>query len=506
MPAGAANLVRMRSTSIVLPALMCLFGTLIGASSSPAPDGFHWIDHDGRIVWSVAIDSRVADRSAESVLARPWFPPLESLDFVRIDGGEPLSTEGLSGAVVILDFWTSWCGPCRDELPRMQAFHERNSERGLITLAINVREHPQMALAAADDFGLKLPIVEYSKPLEKAFDVSKIPTVVVVDRLGRVRARWESFPEGVEEKIYETVETMLDAADASREPIAEQVSGRFRFDVRWMREFPAPVHAVQTITGGPAPRVAAAIGRNLHVMDADAATHHVVQSGFSSGRLAASKIDDKGGYRVLAYRLGGTNLSRFDLPEQTREDWESPAPILDALWVDPDDPSAGVIVGTMEGLVQMDAEGAFGETNGAGLVRGIARSSDDAFRWIALTGQGDERHWRAFSEDLTEVDSRALDVDPWRLEGRSASGHTGLFSARIRSAVVGRFFSGVEHEQVAIASERSLVVLDTRTGDELFRATWDGIGTLAAGDLDGNGRDELVVAWGFRLAVLAEPD
>jgi hypothetical protein len=175
-------------------------------------------------------------------------------------------------------------------------------------------------------------------------------------------------------------------------------------------------------------------------------------------------------------------------------------------WIDPDNPSAGAVLGTMRGLSFVDSEGVFGTPVDIGLVRGLARRNGTESGWVALTSREDERRWHVFSDELAEVESHPIEGQPWRLEGLGSGGFAGLLSSAIRTATTGRFFPEPDDPQVAVAGEQYLVILDSRSGAELFRARWEGIAALAAGDLDGDGRDELAVAYDSRLVILRAAD
>jgi hypothetical protein len=77
----------------------------------------------------------------------------------------------------------------------------------------------------------------------------------------------------------------------------------------------------------------------------------------------------------------------------------------------------------------------------------------------------------------------------------------GLGSAAVTAVTAGRVLDD-EEPQLALAVEDQLVVLDLDSGRERFRAEWPGVGALAAGDLDGDGRDELIVGSGRRVTAL----
>ena len=96
--------------------------------------------------------------------------------------------------------------------------------------------------------------------------------------------------------------------------------------------------------------------------------------------------------------------------------------------------------------------------------------------------------------------------DAWALfSGPGNPPGIGIAPSQVASAVVGKFLGG-DAQQTAVATRGGqLVIVDLATGTQLYRARWDSISDLAAGDLDRDGRDELVVAAGNRLAVLSAP-
>ena len=115
----------------------------------------------------------------------------------------PLNLEDLRGRVVYLDFWASWCAPCRLSFPWMQAMRTNYANRGLTVIAVNVdRDH-----AAAERF-----LARYRTDFEVRFDpagrlaerfkVSGMPMGVLIDRRGNLRYTHVGFrPE--DESVYE---------------------------------------------------------------------------------------------------------------------------------------------------------------------------------------------------------------------------------------------------------------------------------------------------------------
>jgi len=448
------------------------------------------------------------DPPTVEIRAETWHLPLDPINLPVIEG-DPVATNDLIGNVVLLDFWASWCGPCREELPQMQAFHEENAARGLVTFAVNVGESRGVAVSAAGSLGLQLPLVEYTAELKEAFSVERLPTVILIDRAGKIRGRWELFKDGTEELIFWAAEKMLELENADGEEIAQRLVGGETLEVRWMREFQGAVDSVLPVSRpGHGTRVAVGHGRTLLVLDPDGKTEKKLKGDLTSGRLVPSLADDDGNYSLLSYRLGGTRISRFDLPDAGAGAWDAPAPLFDVSWIDPTNPAAGAILGTLDGLVRVDGEGQPVDSADIGLVRGLSRHSGPsggAPGWAVLTGKTEARSWQTFSDDLAALSTRELEHAPWRLEGQGAAGGYGLLSDTVKAVTVGRFFDP-RREHVAVAGGGQLVLLEADSGNEVFRARWDGIQTLSAGDMDGDGLDELFVGWGKRIAVLGRPD
>ena len=106
--------------------------------------------------------------------------------------GDRLSLDQLRGHVVLVDFWASWCPPCRDETPDLQSFFEHNANEGLVVLGVNQQEKADAANTFLREFGVTYPVV-----LDTDGEVS--------ETYGVGRGLPISFliaPSGVIEKVY----------------------------------------------------------------------------------------------------------------------------------------------------------------------------------------------------------------------------------------------------------------------------------------------------------------
>ncbi len=108
-----------------------------------------------------------------------------------LDGEEYSSTE-LAGDVAVLNFWGSWCAPCRVESPEFQEVYADVRDRGVQFLGINVKDNEQFARAFFEQYGIEFPsLFDPRGEVALAFrdyPANAIPSTVVLDRQGRVAA------------------------------------------------------------------------------------------------------------------------------------------------------------------------------------------------------------------------------------------------------------------------------------------------------------------------------
>jgi thiol-disulfide isomerase/thioredoxin len=102
-------------------------------------------------------------------------------------GTAPRSIESLRGRVVVIDFWATWCGPCRLVAPRLNALHARYGAQGLSVVGITA-DDAENAAAFAGKTSMRYPVVVDSKgETSRAYTVSSLPTLFIVDKRGVVR-------------------------------------------------------------------------------------------------------------------------------------------------------------------------------------------------------------------------------------------------------------------------------------------------------------------------------
>jgi thiol-disulfide isomerase/thioredoxin len=126
--------------------------------------------------------------AGEAVTLRFYRNPKASPQFVARDlDGHELSTASLRGKVVIINFWATWCGPCRAEIPDLVALQEKYRDR-LQVIGISQDESPpEVVQRFAAQFHINYPVVMMTPELEKLFPgIGALPTSFIVDRESRI--------------------------------------------------------------------------------------------------------------------------------------------------------------------------------------------------------------------------------------------------------------------------------------------------------------------------------
>lgn len=108
--------------------------------------------------------------------------------YIALDGSE-LSADSLRGKVVLVNFWATWCAPCRAEMPLLERMHRRHADRGFVVVGLAVDRVSTAAVRAfVVDRGVTYPIAHVDASAEAVFGgVRGYPTSFLLDRSGRIR-------------------------------------------------------------------------------------------------------------------------------------------------------------------------------------------------------------------------------------------------------------------------------------------------------------------------------
>jgi peroxiredoxin len=121
------------------------------------------------------------------------------------------SLESFRGQVIILNFWATWCAPCRVEMPSFEKLYRRYRSEGITVLAVTLDKNSgQKVKSFVDKYGLSFPILldEKSKA-ERLYPSMTIPFTYVIDRKGRVVARVDGAKNWESNETFEAIEYLL---------------------------------------------------------------------------------------------------------------------------------------------------------------------------------------------------------------------------------------------------------------------------------------------------------
>lgn len=114
------------------------------------------------------------------------------------------------GNIVLVNFWASWCGPCRDELPEMEALYQEYQDLGFEILAVNVDDEASKADVLLDDIEVSFPVLyDTAGEVSKLYDVNAMPTTVMIDRDGNQRLVHLGYRAGDEKKYEKAIKILM---------------------------------------------------------------------------------------------------------------------------------------------------------------------------------------------------------------------------------------------------------------------------------------------------------
>ena len=111
----------------------------------------------------------------------------------RMDGGGTLKLSQLRGKVVYVDFWATWCAPCRVSLPLLNGMRKDLAGKGFEVLGVNVDKDEKEARKLMQSLGVEYPVIRVDEATYEWYDISAMPAAYVVDRKGKVRMIRQGF-------------------------------------------------------------------------------------------------------------------------------------------------------------------------------------------------------------------------------------------------------------------------------------------------------------------------
>lgn len=135
--------------------------------------------------------------------------PAPDFTLARI-GGTNLRLQEQRGQVVMVNFWATWCAPCREEMPHLDRLYQKYRSSGFVLLGVNVDDDTGNAVALAQKLGVKFPVLlDTDKKVSRLYELNAMPSTVLIDRDGRVRHVHRGYQSGYENTYEKLVRGLL---------------------------------------------------------------------------------------------------------------------------------------------------------------------------------------------------------------------------------------------------------------------------------------------------------
>jgi peroxiredoxin len=148
---------------------------------------------------------------ASSGIAAPPIVSTPAPDFaLRSLGDANVRLSEHLGDVILINFWATWCGPCRQEMPLLDALYGKYQRAGLVMFGINIDEDRDDAVEMAQTLKVTYPILfDERKDVSRAYQLGTMPLTVLIDREGVIRYVSEGFKPGYEKRYTEKLRELL---------------------------------------------------------------------------------------------------------------------------------------------------------------------------------------------------------------------------------------------------------------------------------------------------------
>ena len=129
---------------------------------------------------------------------------------LKSNEGENIRLSEYRGEVVLINFWASWCGPCRQEMPVLSELHDKYHALGFTVLGVNVEADTRKARKLLQDLPVSFPVVfDSDSVVSKQYNVVAMPSTVLVDRDGIMRYLHKGYKPGLEDVYQQQVRDLV---------------------------------------------------------------------------------------------------------------------------------------------------------------------------------------------------------------------------------------------------------------------------------------------------------
>jgi thiol-disulfide isomerase/thioredoxin len=149
----------------------------------------------------------VAGAASNDPLSNGMSAPGFELDSL---GGKQVNLANYKGQVVLINFWASWCGPCRKEMPILEQLNKAYKSKGVQLVGVNVEPNSDDALKYLKNIPVSFPILfDRTSNVSKLYQVQGMPNTVILDRSGKVRYIHRGYAPGAENEYLDQIRMLV---------------------------------------------------------------------------------------------------------------------------------------------------------------------------------------------------------------------------------------------------------------------------------------------------------
>ncbi|MBY0501765.1 MAG: TlpA family protein disulfide reductase [Alphaproteobacteria bacterium] len=139
-----------------------------------------------------------------------WAETMKPFSLPSLSGEGTVSSESHKGKVILVDFWASWCEPCKASFPAYNELYEKYKDQGLEIIAINIDDNKENALEFLDKYPASFHVAsDTGKNTAQAYNLSTMPSLFIIDRSGNIAHTHAGYHKGDMAEIEQEVKSML---------------------------------------------------------------------------------------------------------------------------------------------------------------------------------------------------------------------------------------------------------------------------------------------------------
>ncbi len=159
--------------------------------------------------WKILLISLLLPVASATGVTGLWGQPAPDFALKSITG-ENLRLSEFRGEVVMINFWATWCGPCRQEMPLLDELYRRYEKVGFQLLGVNIDDDRRSAVKMVRVLGVGFPVLlDERKDVSRLYDVDAMPATLLIDRTGIVRYVHHGYRSGYEQSYVDEIRELL---------------------------------------------------------------------------------------------------------------------------------------------------------------------------------------------------------------------------------------------------------------------------------------------------------